>query len=261
MTERNRKTAISWVEPDGILIRGYRVEELIGGTSWGEAVYLLLRGELPDPHTLRLFEAVLVSVMEHGVSPPSTMVAVTVASTGASLGSAIAAGMLAINRYHGGAIEECMTVLEDCIQLHQSRGMDAVEAAHQVVAELRERGQRVPGFGHRFHHQDPRTMRLFELAREVGLAGTYVQQAEALGEAISTRVGQRLPINADGAIAALLCEMGFPRPMANGLFAIARVAGLVAHACEEQQRNKPMLTVDAQDYEYDGPAERPLKKG
>lgn len=258
MSKEKRKTAISWVEAEKINVRGYRIEDLIGRASLGAAIYLLLLGEAPPPNHARLLEAILISVIDHGVRPPSTIAAVTIANTGASLNASVAAGILAINKYHGGAIEDAMRVLSQAIQTREAENIDAERAAAKIIAVYKTRGERVSGFGHRFHQADPRTVRLFELAKELGVAGKYVEQAVAFEKILSQTTGKNLPINADGAIAALLCEMNFPFKMANGIFMIARVAGLVAHAVEEQERHAPMRTVDADDYEFDGETERTL---
>lgn len=258
MPKEKRKTAISWVEAEKINLRGYRIEDLIGRASWGATVYLLLRGELPTPNHARIFEAILISVADHGVRPPSTIAAVTVANTGAHLNASVAAGILAINKYHGGAIEDAMRVLSQTIQTREAENVNAEQAAAKIVSVYKNRNERISGFGHRFHAADPRAVRLFELAKELNVAGKYVAQAEILERVLSERAGKNLPINADGAIAALLCEMNFPLKTANGIFMIARTAGLVAHAVEEQERNPPMRTVDAGDYEYDGESERSL---
>ena len=254
----NRKTSISWVEAEKITLRGYAIEDLIGRISLGEAVFLLLRGELPSANQAKMLEAILISVIDHGVSPPSTVAAVTVANTGASLNSSVAAGILAINKFHGGAIEEAMKAISEAVQLQKSENLSAIDSAEKVVQNYKAQGSRISGFGHRFHAADPRTARLFELAKELKIAGKFVGQAEILEKVLSENLGKTLPINADGAIAALLCEMDFPPQTANGIFMIARVAGLVAHATEEQERNPPMRTVDAENYEYDGAKERSL---
>ena len=258
MTKEKRKTAISWVEAEKINLRGYAIENLIGRVSLGAAVYLVLRGELPPENHARMLEAILICVIDHGVRPPSTIAAVTVANTGASLNASVAAGILAINKYHGGAIEDAMSVLSEALQTQTSESVDAEQAAVKIVADYKKRKQRISGYGHRFHHADPRTVRLFELARELNVAGKYVEQAEGLEKILSEKSGKNLPINADGAIAALLCEMNFPPKTANGIFMIARVAGLVAHAVEEQERHAPMRTVDVENYEYDGEIQREL---
>jgi citrate synthase len=247
-----RKTSISNVEAEKITLRGYAVEDLIGRISWGEAVYLLLHGELPSANFGKMLEAIMVSVIDHGVKPPSTIAAVTVANTGASLNSSVAAGILAINKYHGGAIEDAMGAISEAVDLQENENLSAIASAEKVVQNYKAQNRRISGFGHRFHAADPRTVRLFELARELNVAGKYVAQAEILEKVLSEKSGKHLPINADGAIAALLCEMNFPPKIANGIFMIARVAGLVAHVTEEQERHPPMRTVGVENYEYDG---------
>jgi citrate synthase len=253
-----RKTAISWVEAEKIILRGYAVEDLIGKIGWGEAVGLLLLGDLPPANHAKMLEAILIAVIDHGVRPPSTLAAVTVANTGAELNAAVAAGILAINKFHGGAIEDAMRAVSEAVALQREENLTAVEAAEKVVQTYKARGARVSGFGHRFHRADPRTVSLFELARRLNVAGKFVAQAEILEKVLSEKAGRNLPLNADGAIAALLCEMNFPPKTANGIFMIARVAGLVAHVVEERERSAPMRTVNADEYEYDGARERKL---
>lgn len=245
-----RKTALSRVEAEKITLRGYPIEELIGKRTYGEVLFLLLTGRRPAPEQAQLLEAIIVSVLDHGVKPPSTIAAVTVANTGASLNAAVAAGILAINKYHGGAIEDAMTAIAAAVHL-QAAGVEAAEAAERLVAAYQGRGERISGYGHRHHAADPRTDCLFALARELGLAGRFIAQAEALETALRAGTGKKLPLNADGAIAACLLELDFPPATANGIFMIARVAGLVAHAVEERQNNPPMRTVDVESYEFE----------
>src|SRR5947199_5157737 len=111
MSEADKKatwnTAITRVEPNKVAVRGYNIAELIGRVSFGAAVYLILTGELPSPAVARLMDAILVSSIDHGATPPSALAARTVASTGATLSAAVAAGIMSINRHHGGAIEAC----------------------------------------------------------------------------------------------------------------------------------------------------------
>jgi citrate synthase len=246
-----RKTSISRVEAEKIQVRGNAIEDLIGHRTFGEVLYLLLLGKLPSTEHARMLEAIIISVIDHGVKPPSTIAAVTVANTGASLNSAVAAGILAINKYHGGAIEDAMKAIGEAVELQTMQGLDANRAAEKVVAIYKERGQRISGFGHRFHAADPRTVRLFELAKELNIAGKFIEQAEVLEQVLSAKSSKTLPINADGAIAACLCEMNFPPKIANGIFMIARTSGLVAHVVEEQENNPPMRTVDVENYEFE----------
>lgn len=258
MTPDALKTSVSWAEPDRVLLRGYRIRDLIGRVGFGQAAYLLLVGELPDSKVGNILEAILVSVIDHGPAAPSARATRMVASTGAPLSAAVASGLLAVTRFHGGAIEDCMGVLEEAVGM----GLDPFEAATEMVNRHRARGLRIAGFGSRAHQdEDPRVVRLLAYAAEQGIEGLYVSQLKHLQRAVSQAVERPLPVNIDGAIASLLCEIRFPRQAANGLFLMSRVAGLVAHAVEEQTRNKPLHSVDAEGLIYDGPPERPIPLG
>jgi citrate synthase len=258
------QTAISNVGSNKIHIRGYPVEQLIGCVSYAQMVYLVIKGELPSEGEAKLLDAILVSSIDHGVTPPSTFCARNVASTGAELNSCVSAGILAISRYHGGAIEACMDLLLETEQLKYAQKLPDSVAAKRIIQSYREEDKRLAGFGHRLHTADPRTKKLFEVAKQLGFAGEYVVLAQTLEKELASILGKRLPLNVDGAIAALLCELDFEPVLANGFFMIARLPGLLAHIYEEKSRYKPMRKIVQNEVEYDGPDERPvssLRKG
>jgi len=258
MAEDTWSTAITKIEPNKVAVRGYRIDELMGRISFGEMVYLILKGELPAPEIGRLMDAMLVSSVDHGATPPSALAARTVASGGAPLTTAIAAGIMTINQHHGGAIEGCMNVLNELVAYKQEKGLDAETAAREKMAEFRARKLRVPGYGHRVHSDDPRTRRLFVLAEEAGVGGEYIEMGQALRRAMKESLGKDLPMNVDGGIAAVLCELGFPPELGNGFFAISRTVGLTAQVYEEMTRERPMRKISPTAQEYDGPPERSL---
>ncbi|MCH7961915.1 MAG: citryl-CoA lyase [Planctomycetes bacterium] len=249
------KTAITRIEPNRVAVRGYDIADLMGRVSFGEVVYLILRGELPSAEVGRLMDAILVSSVDHGVTPPSVNAARTVAGTGASLSQSVAAGISSINRWHGGAIEDCAIQLRRIVDRCERDGGSLDDAADAELAQMKTRGERMSGFGHRVHTKDPRTARLFELASQSGATGTCVAAALAVERAFG-RVGKSLPINVDGAIGAVLADLGFEQGAMNGLFMIARTPGLVAHVVEEQTRQKPMRHIDPSAHTYDGPPSR-----
>jgi len=253
MSELHWKTAITEVLPNKVSLRGYPIDELMGKISFAQAIYLVLKGEFPSPEVGKLVDAMFVSSVDHGASPPSVLAARTVASTGSELNSAIASGVLAISRYHGGAIEEGMILFHGIAGRMEEKGITEKEAVAEILTEMKEKKERASGFGHRIHTQDPRTQKLFALAEELGLAGKYVRIARAVEEELAQKLGKSLPINVDGAIAALLCELDIPPEIGNAFFIIARVPGLVAHIHEEKTRMRPMRKIHPSDYEYDGP--------
>jgi citrate synthase len=258
MEDLHWKTGITKVEPNKISLRGYPIDKLMGKISFAQAIYLVLKGEFPSPEVGKLVDAIFVSSVDHGASPPSALTARTVASTGAELNSAIAAGVLAISRLHGGAIEEGMRQFLKIAKKADDKGISEKDAAKEFLGELKQSGKRASGFGHRMHTQDPRTKKLFGLAEELGLAARHVRIAREVEEALKEQLGKALPINVDGAIAALLCDLGIPPEIGNAFFIIARVPGLVAHIHEEQTKMKPMRKIHPADFEYDGPGEREI---
>ncbi len=253
-------TSITRIAPNEIDIRGYPVDEMMGRVSFAEAVYLILRGELPSPAIGRLLSAVLVSSIDHGVTPPSTLAARNVATTGASLRSSVAAGIIGCGPLHGGDIETCLRFLQRGLALRR-QGMAFDAAASKLIAGFNLTDRVPPGFGHRIHTRDPRAARLFQMAHELELDGEHLQLLRVVERVVNARperADSPLPVNVDGAIAAICGDLGFEADVANGLFIIARLPGLVAHAFEEQVRQKRMRQIDPRDHVYDGPARRRL---
>jgi citrate synthase len=230
---------------------------LMGRVSFGAAVYLILTGELPSDAIGRLMDGILVASIDHGATPPSALAARTVASTGASVSASVAAGIMSINRHHGGAIEDCARQLKKIANRATNESISVDEAAARTLAAMKEEGDRMPGFGHRYHTKDPRTARLFELAREAGVDGPHMKAARAVEKSFAD-AKKALPINVDGAIGAILADLGMNPAAFNGIFMIARTPGLVAHVIEEQTREKPMRRIDPVNHGYDGPASRSI---
>ena len=257
------RTGITLIEPNRILVRGYRIDELMGRTSFSEAVYLLLTGELPSHAVGRLMDALLVSSIDHGATPPSTLAACNVATTGAPVRASAAAGVLAFGSPlgGGGGIEVCLDFLNEGLGLI-GEWVSADDAARRLVDQALAEARTPPGFGHRFHTRDPRATRLLQLALELELDGDHVQFIQSVERVIAERhedaADEPAHINEEGAVAAICGDLGLEPDQAGALFMISRLPGIVAHALEEQQRQPPMRFIDPSGHEYDGPDERRL---
>jgi len=254
------QTAITEIAPNKILIRGYPVDELMGRLGFAEAVYLLLMGEVPTPAIGRMLNAVLVSSLDHGVTPPSTLAARNVATSGAPLKDCVAAGILGFGPHHGGDIESCMRFLDSGLTLMRV-GRTQQQAAEAIVGEFIERNEVPPGFGHRQHTRDPRASRLFQMALELELEGEHVKMLRAIERGLDGHTdasGRPMPVNVDGAIAAISADLGFAYELGNAIFLISRLPGLIAHAHEERTRQAPMRQIDPKDHDYDGARQRRL---
>jgi len=238
------KTALSSVEKNKILIRGYRVEDLMERCTFGDMIYLTFKGELPSRNEGRMIEMIMVSSTDHSFLAPSIDATRFVASGGVPLQASIAAGVISLGDHHGGAIEQCAKLLQDSVR----SGTQAAD----IVADYRTRKQRIPGFGHPWHDRDPRTRTLAAKAKEWKLAGPHLALAEAIAGDL------KLPANIDGIISGIISDMDIAWHYGRAFFVIPRVVGLAAHAVEETTRERPFRVVDMNDVAYDGPPERDL---
>lgn len=243
MSEPRWKTKIAGLVGDEVLVRGHKISELIRKKSLAEAIFLVLSGRLPKGKEKELFEAMLVACVEHGINTPSALTTRIVRSGGNSLNTAVGAGILAIGNWHGGAIEKAAYMF--------AQAVDKDVSTEDLVADYKEKGERLPGYGHKKYETDPRTVALFKKAESLGISGKYMKYARELEVALEESAGRKFCLNVDGAIAALMLELGLDPALGKGIFIIGRVSGLVAHAVEEAKEGKPFRTVAEEDTQYD----------
>lgn len=240
-----------------IKIRGYDVPSLMTGRTFSDTIFLLHQGRLPTDTERALLDAILIGVADHGSGAPSCATArLALSGNRQSVSAAVAAGILAIGDDHGGAGSGCMEMIATGLARAKADSLSVDAAANVIVADVHAAGKRFAGFGHRVHTTDPRTGILFDMARKGGIAGDGVAFIEAMERAIASAVTP-LPINIDGALAAVLHDMGFTPVFGRLVFIIGRVAGLTAEVAEELSREKPMrIRIPV---EYDGVAPRALE--
>jgi citryl-CoA lyase len=254
--EQSWKTSISTATTEKTLIRGYDLEELITKLNFTQMIFLLWKGELPNKKEEALFNTILVASAEHGISPPSITAARLAYSGSGQFNSAVAAGLLAIGKHHGGAIEQCAHLLQIHID-EEFQGKSSDVVAKHIVDNMTERKQRIPGFGHKIYTDaDPRAQKILDTAKKQGFSGKYVETLFAIEKYLETKKGKKFPINIDGAIAAILLEMGFDWKLGMGFFLMARTAGIIAHVSEEAIKEKPFRRLDENETKYDGLKER-----
>ena len=238
--EKKWRTKIADSGEGGTVIRGYDLVDLIGVLSFSEMVFLLLKEEKPTKEQKEMMDAILVSFAEHGIAVPSVTSARTVFSGGNPMNAAVAAGILAIGDHHGGAIEQAAKLLQE------NKGKDA----GSIVKEYYKK--RIPGYGHKIYTTDPRSTKLLEIAKRNNISGRHVELALQIEKALEETTGEKLCLNVDGAVAAIVSDMGFDWRLGKGFFIIGRTAGLVAHIHEEWVNEKPFRRLDKEEYEYTG---------
>jgi citrate synthase len=251
------RTSIVDARDGQIRIRGYDVSALMTGRTFTDTIFLLHQGRLPSAAERALLDAILTGVADHGSGAPSCATARLAASGNRqSISAAVAAGLLAVGDDHGGAGLGCMEQIAEGVAVAKAEGLSLDEAAARIVASARALGKRLPGFGHRIHSADPRTNILFEMALRGGISGEGIAFIKAMEKAVAAAV-KPLPINIDGALAAVLHDIGFTPAFGRFVFLIGRVAGLTAEVAEELEREKPMrIRIPV---EYDGVAPRKVE--
>ncbi|HYR36823.1 MAG TPA: citryl-CoA lyase [Burkholderiales bacterium] len=224
MTRKKLKSDLGWSTVDRIVVRGKDLPgEILGHLNLGDMAFLELTGRIPNPKESKLFNAMVVTLVEHGVTPSAIVARLTYLGAPEALQAAVAGGLLGLGSVFVGSMEGAARILSDAV----ANGKDA----KTVLAE----NKRMPGLGHPIHKPiDPRTVRLFEIARETGHYGKYCKLMEEVARA------RGITLNATGAIGALACELGLDWKIVRGLGVMARAVGLVGHLLEETR--DPMAT-------------------
>ncbi len=239
------KTSITKVEPNKLITRDRLQEDLIGNISFSEMVYLLIKGDLPSANDKKMLEAVLVSFCDHGVTPPSTQAARLMASAGSPVNACLAGGILAFGENHAGAIENAMKHLQEGVKVSEAYDRSISETATFIIEEYKKKGKKVPGFGHRYHTEDPRARKLLKLAEKYGCNGKHFKIAVEMEKILLKQKG--IKMNIDGANAAILSDMGFDWRFGCGMFVIGRIPGMLAHVNEEMSNEESFRKIADHD--------------
>tara|TARA_R110002049_G_scaffold30316_6_gene103312 strand:+ start:110749 stop:111597 length:849 start_codon:yes stop_codon:yes gene_type:complete len=239
------QSSIIDMKPGEIRYSGYAIEDLIGNVSFPAMIWLMTRGDLPNPKQAKLLEAALVAAVDHGPQAPSIAIARMAATCGVGLNNAMASAVNVLGDVHGGAGEQAVALYRDI-----ARRIDDGVSVAQAVSDgldhqISEHGKHIPGFGHRFHPTDPRAPRLLGLVEDAAkdgiVEGHFGMVAREVEKTLEARKGKKIPMNIDGATAVIYAELGFDAPLARGLFCLSRSVGILAHAWEQTQqggRNK-----------------------
>lgn len=228
------KSTIAWSDASHISVWGHDlVRDLIGRVNLGDMGFLEIFGRLPNARESRMFNALVVTLVEHGIVPSTLAARMTVAGAPEALQAAVAAGLLGLGSVFVGSTEQVARMLHEALP-PGSEDASLREIAARIVDDHRASKRILPGLGHPIHKPlDPRTARLFAIARSTGFSGRYVELVKLVAKRAEKVLQRPLPINATGAIGAIACEMGLPWQACRGLGVMARAVGLVGHVLEE----------------------------
>ena len=234
-------TSIGHSTPDSITVRGRDLaSEVMGRMSFTDLAFLLASGRTPSEAEATLFNAVLVSLADHGLTPTALAARLTYTGAPEAMQGAVAAGLLGGGSVFLGPVEDTARFLNEILETFPQDELPddtALEsAAADAVRRTLDAGLRIPGLGHPIHREaDPRTPRFYELAGEVGQVGPNLRLLKFVAEAQQKATGKALPINGAGAAGAVLADLGFPPPLTRGFALLARTAGLIGHLAEEME--------------------------
>jgi len=222
---------------DKVVVRGMDLAgDLIGKVGFTDLFFLEIRGRLPDSRERAVLDAVLVALVEHGLTPTAIVARLTDLGAPGAIQGAVAAGILGAGDRFLGALDGCARILQEW-----PHDVDMEDHAAALVARERREGRRVPGLGHPTHTEgDPRTAALYEVADAAGISSVMRQRLDALRRAAEAASARALPVNVDGASAAVLSDLGLPWQIVRGVALVARAAGLVGHLWDET--NHPTAT-------------------
>jgi citrate synthase len=228
------KSELGWSTADRIVVRGRDlVQDLIGEVSLGDVAFLELKGRLPTRQESIVFNAIVVTLVEHGMTPSAIAARLTYFGAPESLQGAVAAGLLGMGDRFGGSAEDAARMLQAALE-GADPDVDLKAMASSIVSDHKASKRPVAGLGHPIHKPvDPRTAKLFEVAAANGLSGRYVELMQLVGEEATRVLARELPVNATGAIGAIASELGISWRVCRGLAVMARAIGLVAHIQEE----------------------------
>ncbi|HJV40702.1 citryl-CoA lyase [Caulobacter sp.] len=231
-------SAISTSTADVINVRGKDlVGELIGQIDFTSYFWFLVTGTPPTPVQRFFADAVLVAIAEHGLVPSVVAARMTYAAAPEAFQGAVAAGLLGCGSVVLGSAETTGRFLSDLVERADRENLDPLEVAREGVKALRAERKAIPGFGHPLHSDgDPRGNLLLRLAEEKGVTGRHIRMLLAVREALPETLGRPLPINVNGAIPAVMLDVGFPLAALKGISLLARTGGLIGHLQEESER-------------------------
>jgi citrate synthase len=241
------KTHIAYHTQDAIYVRDTDlVNDLIGKVSFTEMMFFQITGKRPSAAQVALLDAVMVTLMEHGLTPSVIATRMIYVSAPEALQSAVAAGLLGVGSTFVGTMELAVKLLDEILSADEGQQARATAIARRY----RESRQPLPGFGHHLHKpDDPRSARLLILAEEHNVPGNHIRALRTLSAAVDQVYGRHITINATGAIAAVLSEIGFPAEVMRGAAVVSRAAGLVGHILEERREPAARYMWDLLEHE------------
>src|SRR5688572_13137330 len=187
-----------------------------------DVVWQLWTGKTLDEKTRKLIETCLIASIDHGEEPPSAQATLRATREGLPMAHAVAAGMLTIGPKHGNAAGAAGRWVKEAM----ATGVTVDAFASNAI----ETGLKISGIGHREYEIDPRSQEIIRQAKELLPSTKHLDFISDVSKVMTEKKGKALPVNVDGAMGALMVDMGESEDLADMIFLCARSFGLAAHA-------------------------------
>lgn len=261
------KDAYSSLQAEAVVLIGW-VMALVGhiltngftitGNGHLENIFFrAVTGRRPTPDESQIFRGIFAACIDHTPAVPSSLAAIVSYSGGVSLKTALAAGITAMGDTHAGAGEGSAYAF----QVEAGKAPDGSsigEIARWLVNSYTGKfggpKRKIPGYGHRYYSlygSDPRAEALLSLAKKHDYGGKHIALAKAVEKILQDEKAGGLCLNVDGAIGAVISEMGISPSAGKALFIIPRSAGILGQLIE--QKADSFFRLDNQSIIYVGP--------
>jgi citrate synthase len=249
-------TSIATSDPTSITVRGLNLcDDIIGKWDFTSYFWFLVTGQQPTEKQLFFANVVLCAIAEHGLVPSVVVSRMTIAAAPEAFHGAVAAGLLGCGSVVLGSAEVAGQFYARMVKTAADTSQTPAATALEGLRALRAEKKAIPGFGHPEHSQgDPRAIRMLGLAREHGIEGAHIAMLYTIRDVVPDVINRPLPINVNGAIPAIMLDIGFPLAALKGISLLARTASIIGHLQEESERpiGFMMAGAAADRIDYDG---------
>ena len=138
------RSDIAWSTSDRIVVRGKDLPgEILGHMNLGDLAFLQITGRTATPEESNVFNAIVITLVEHGITPSAIVARMTYAGAPESLQAAVAAGLCGLGTVFVGSTEGATKMLYEALEDRGDTDLQSIAVA--TVAKYRREGAVLPG--------------------------------------------------------------------------------------------------------------------
>lgn len=230
-------TSVTDDRGDETSYKAHSVSQLIAdGKCLEDIICLLWTNKLPDKITFEVIRQILIMTADHGPAVAGAYSTILAQSAGLEMPQAVAAGVQMIGPRFGGASGAAAKQFKHAVENK--------EEVADFISRLKSEGVvYIPGIGHKVFSKskpDKRAKDLAKFVKENFKNTPYLDFALKLEEELLKK-NEKLILNIDGTIGAVLLDLNFPLESIDGFFILARTVGFIAHYIDQKQRGTGLI--------------------